>query len=377
MVREHMAPDNKKRVLLVTWIGTGNYGTSLQSFALHRRLETLGYDVHLLLEMQQKNDSGLVWSMVRKLRNLKSRIVSYIKSRTNRKKRKLEAFNSENYRIIAPSDISELNETVALADVLVSGSDQIWNCYHRFSPFMFLNFAGSTKRIAYASSIGTKGFPAECAAEVRDLLNEYAHIGVREREAVSAIAELTGRSDVRQVVDPTFLLTAKEWDLVAEKAEIEIELPSQFALCYFVGGRDYWDDVVSVARQRGIEKIVILPSLEHGDVPQGIGTVYSDAGPREFVDLIRKAALVLSDSFHACAVSLNLGRQFVAFKRFADDDVRSQNSRIYDLLNRYGLDDCIYGDRWTSREIDFASVKDNLEEDRRESEAWLVKAIED
>ena len=34
-----------KNIVLVTWIGGGNYGTSLQSFALHRKLELLGLTV--------------------------------------------------------------------------------------------------------------------------------------------------------------------------------------------------------------------------------------------------------------------------------------------------------------------------------------------
>ena len=37
-----------KNIVLVTWVGNGNYGTSLQSFALHRKLEMLGYKVSLL-----------------------------------------------------------------------------------------------------------------------------------------------------------------------------------------------------------------------------------------------------------------------------------------------------------------------------------------
>ena len=37
-----------KVVGLVTWIGSGNYGTTLQSFALHEKLRLLGYDVFII-----------------------------------------------------------------------------------------------------------------------------------------------------------------------------------------------------------------------------------------------------------------------------------------------------------------------------------------
>ena len=44
-------------------------------------------------------------------------------------------------------------------DVFMTGSDQIWNCCHRFDSFMFLDFVGGGKRVAYASSIGTNCVP--------------------------------------------------------------------------------------------------------------------------------------------------------------------------------------------------------------------------
>lgn len=40
--------DKKIKIALVTWLGTGNFGTSLQSYALHKKLEDLGYDVCIL-----------------------------------------------------------------------------------------------------------------------------------------------------------------------------------------------------------------------------------------------------------------------------------------------------------------------------------------
>ena len=38
-----------KNVVLVTWIGGGNYGTSLQSFALHKKLSDLGYKTSIVI----------------------------------------------------------------------------------------------------------------------------------------------------------------------------------------------------------------------------------------------------------------------------------------------------------------------------------------
>ena len=36
------------KVRIVTWLGTGNFGTSLQSYALHKKLQEMGYSVSIL-----------------------------------------------------------------------------------------------------------------------------------------------------------------------------------------------------------------------------------------------------------------------------------------------------------------------------------------
>ena len=37
-----------KRILIVTWYCSNNFGTSLQAFALQKHLSNLGYDVEIL-----------------------------------------------------------------------------------------------------------------------------------------------------------------------------------------------------------------------------------------------------------------------------------------------------------------------------------------
>ena len=87
----------------------------------------------------------------------------------------------------------------------------------------------------------------------------------------------------------------------------------------------------------GIDNIVIITSLENPSFYYDNAIVCRDAGPIEFVKLIKNATIVCTDSFHATAMSINLSIDFVEFIRFNDNDLESQNSRIYDILNRYNL----------------------------------------
>ena len=90
------------------------------------------------------------------------------------------------------------------------------------------------------------------------------------------------------------------------------------------------------------------------------------------------ATVVCTDSFHGMAFSINLSVPFVAFKRFDDNDIGSQNSRIYDLLTCFKLTDRWYDDvgmQWR-HDIDFTQVRKLVERKRNESLSYLVNAIE-
>lgn len=84
--------------------------------------------------------------------------------------------------------------------------------------------------------------------------------------------------------------------------------------------------------------------------------------------------MVCTDSFHATALSIILSKQFVEFKRFSDDDQTSQNSRIVDLLEFYGLQDRF--DLCNAHcAIDYTAVQNRLKQARKESEQYIVANI--
>lgn len=93
--------------------------------------------------------------------------------------------------------------------------------------------------------------------------------------------------------------------------------------------------------------------------------------------LIQHAELVCTDSFHATAISINLSIDFIEFLRFNNDDNKSQNSRIYDLLEHYQLQERIYTPhKDITQKIKYDPIKCILEKDRIDSMAYLINAIE-
>ena len=360
-----------KKIAIVSWIGTGNFGTSLQSYALHEKLRQLGYHVCILQKITYKQ-----WML-----NFLKRIVegkSKKNSTSSKGLYKLRRFNKEKYNVFRLYTFFHYRYLLKHISVFITGSDQVWNTMHNYDSFYFLSFARKCKRIAYAPSIGTTQVNPMFQDAVRNHLLKYQHIGVREQSAVSVLSKLTGRKDIVQVMDPTFLLDAEDWRFLAGEAEIELQLPKQYILCYLIGNNDNYLFQLEVVKEKlGIDNIIIIPSLENPLFTMNGAVVYSNAGPKEFVYLIDNATYICTDSFHATAISINLCKDFIEFIRFKDNEKNSQNSRIYDLLQHYGLMNRIYGFPKNDlyRSIKYEEIKKEVKYERKYCITYLKNSI--
>ena len=265
-------------------------------------------------------------------------------------------------------------------DVFISGSDQIWNTYVSYDPYMFLEFAKGVKKISYASSIGTDNVPEQYKERIKSALAKYSHISVREKTAVGVLEYVTNRHDIIQVLDPTFLVTPDIWKELAEKAVIEFKLPDKYILCYLIGKREtYKEQLYEIVEKTGITNIIIIKSQENEAFTIKNAILYENASPIEFVALINKASLVCTDSFHATAISINLSKDFIEFMRFDDNEEASQNSRVNDLLKQYDLTCRKYSYIHSISMIEpvnYDKVQTKLEKDRMTSMSYLINSIE-
>lgn len=366
-----------QNIVIVTWKGGENFGTCLQGYALQEKLFSFGYTVHILSDVPHSKGlkSWIQWAMSC-IGLMQLRI--WCKRRHDLQTNKRMRWERKAYRSLSLWTKWQVKRLVRRTDCFVTGSDQIWNTYHHFMPMQFLDFAGNKKRIAYASSIGTSKFKPEYELQIRKWLLEFQHIGVREQEAVRTIKDLTGRMDVVQVVDPTLLITASEWREFALDADIEIEIPNHYIFCYLVGNNHWYVDQLKVVQNASGLRLVIVPACENREFEVENAIVYQYATAVEFVALIDRADFVCTDSFHATAFCINLNKPFVEFMRFKDEDEESQNSRIYDFLNHYGLANRIYNEKSTdwSKSIEYAPITALLEADRERSLNYLIDSIE-
>jgi len=264
-------------------------------------------------------------------------------------------------------------------DILICGSDQIWNPLW-FTPVYALNFGSDQqKRIAYApSGIAEEDvFSQKKYHELAGYLERFDAISVREKIGADILKKYTNK-DVIDVLDPTFLVSPEEWDGVAA-----VELVKEpYIFCYSLGSiRPYKLILKRLMKRYGVSKVVYIPSniVESGIVNQGDFEKFEDVGPAEFLSLIKYAQAICSDSFHGMALSINYKKQFCILERAQRGSSSIANeARKYNILEKLHLENrkisCIK-DIEELEDIDYTQIDKYLEENRDMSWKFLKSVL--
>ena len=375
-MNREMANTKAKKIAIVTNYKNLSYGSALQAYAMQSVIKELGYDCENLQYNPRVAVPDSSSRLVRVLRN-PSLIMNKLKRVKNSEDERLSVFStfvdeniSSNATIYRSND--ELKATNELYEAFVCGSDQIW-APNQFDEWYYLSFvAQNFKKIAYAPSIGLPKIPDELKGKISDLVKKIGHLSIREQEGADLVRELTG-IDIPVVLDPTFLLDASKWRMFAEPRKIR----HPYILCYFLGENPNHRQLADkIGRERGLKRVVLpftKSDYRWGDI------LLKSASPKEFIDLVDNAEMVLTDSFHGMAFSINLNTQFYSLMRFNDDHPVCQNSRIRNILSMFELQDNLLNDDCNIEkvaEINFDRVNELIMTNRERSLIFLKEALD-
>ena len=331
---------------IVTITDYKNYGNRLQNYALTKLLEAEGLRTVNLTSVATKEKwrdmSTIRWKWMVKnitplffVRKLLSRPPRPGDGLMGERERCFRTF-TEGYTTILPPIVENTDRAVCRrleklgVAYFIAGSDQVWNPLFQGRDVDFLTFAPPEKRLSFAASIGVDEIPNGQLARYGQLLREMKYLSVREQRAVEIIKELTGR-DADLTLDPTLLLEPEEWDKVVKKPGLELD--EHYICTYFLGETP--EAVQQFAREKGL-RIYALNSQESPEL--------FTLDPGEFLYMIKSAAYVLTDSFHAVAFSIKFHKEFYVFCR-KQANTRNMFSRIETITKRFGL-----GNRIQSRD---------------------------
>ncbi len=387
----------QKKVALVTCYFQPNYGSMLQALATQEMLDIMNVPNETICIDGLKKEIHDA-----KMRYFKSRMFSadvikdklgYLKLVAAQKldkklgknialrKKCFEAYSKSKFRVSRPySSKSELSRHIEDYTAFLVGSDQLWLPSNIAADYYTLSFVpDEVRKIAYATSFGVSILPKEQAEAAKQFIPRIDHLSVREQSGQKLIKDLTG-IDAKLVCDPTLLLTKKQWgDLIEDKRIIK----GKYIFCYFLGDNRFSRECALFLQKKTGYKIV---ALQHLDMYIRSDDTFADETPYQidpdgFVNLIRYAEFVCTDSFHGTVFSLIHHKNFFTFRRFWKASTMSTNSRIDSLLNVLGceyrlIESTADFKKALSTPLDTGSVEARLNDFRKDSLAFLKDALQ-
>lgn len=306
---------------ILTFHNAHNYGAALQVLATQTWLTRKGYDCEVINYRISKIDR------------------SYDATSSKRKQR-FEDFMKKQLKL-SPlyKSLAELQKADLPYDVIVAGSDQIWNSdlLGGLNAAFFCHFGRpDARRIIYAASLGSD----ELSPSNRFLLPRYLQypdfISVREKSMLNLIRPLTEKP-VCTVLDPTFLLDLSDY----QKLVIPQNIRTPYIYLHYVHHTGENPDLDLAAKR--LSKATGLPILKNraGQRFSNELPPCQDNGPGEFLGALSEAAYVVTDSFHATVFSILFSKHFLTVAPV------KRPERLIELLQLLRLDAHLYGESFT------------------------------
>lgn len=369
------------KIGIITWFTGPNYGTNLQAIALQYYLRSHGYEVRLInYEVPPANVTRAKKPFIKKKLYQPQRYairiaINRYKDKIAERDRKLR--NSITTKCILTPEIKTIEELVNICnafDLLICGSDQIWNP-NWYDKFYFADYPGIvTTRISYAPSMGVNAIADSVALEIKHGLSQFKAVSVREEKAVELLAPYLNEKP-QVVVDPTLLLTSKEWmDIFPDDGHED----DDYIFAFFLNDEKKHLEATKKFAKLHDCKLVLVPYkgatyLQNADI-------HADAGLEDLLNLIRNAKYVITDSFHITVFSIIHRKQFYTFQRFKEDDFTSQNVRVTNLLRMVDLPERLLPYQTTKidmrNDINYNKHIEKLNIEIEKSKDFLKKSIE-
>lgn len=350
-----------KKIGVITFSKSINYGAYLQAYALQKTIKKLGYKPSLI---NYENSADIKRYKIFNASSIKSIVSSLIFAPIN-----IARKNS------FKKDLGRLRYTLINQhyNVAITGSDQVWNpkiTGNILDEKFFLRGIDADKKISYAASVANEQVIQELKKQYSKYLEDFNHISVREITAKNELKKITNKK-ISVVADPTLLLTQSEW--LKEISQIKLNT-KPYIFTYFVGGIDKRENnaLTKVSNKLGLKCITYSKIPREKNIYK-----YSYAkGPLHFLSTIRDSKLVLTSSFHGIVLSIMMHKNFYYFLPRAD-----RRSRVDSILGILGLTDRIIEteadlDKINLEDIDYAEPQKKLDALREDSLNWLKNAIE-
>lgn len=368
--------EKNKKVGIMTLFNCYNYGAVLQAYATYKYIKILGYENVQLIDYENEYESkskktfrfifnGNIKSVIKKFvqlvilgknRNLKKAFKSFCDNleKSGKKYKNFEELRNSNY------------------DILISGSDQIWNpvIFGDIDRAFLLDFSDTAEKIAISSSAGSYVYSPEEKEEVVQCLSKYKGISVREETLKKQLEDRI--KNIFVSVDPTLLLSEKEWcDSLSSNNKYN-ETDSDYVLLYIVDAnlKTYMSEIRKLKAKIKKDFWLITPyKYKMECIDKNVVKVT----PNDFISLIKNASMVITNSFHGVIFSSNFNKKFIALENHKNP------VRARDYLTKIGIPEIIVKNEEDAEKLDINNLKldyhKRIEEIVDKTKKWIGDQI--
>lgn len=333
----------RKRLGILTFHNSRNYGAVLQTYALQKKMgET--YEIVKIIDYRNDEIEKILslWpGRVRGIREFAFSVLAYVFRL--RKKVSFEKFLHKYMMISERIEKEGLKNLSSEYDVLVAGSDQIWNtALTGNDTTYFLDFVnGDCLKVAYAASFGDT--QAVLTDQIKGLLQGFDLITLREDNMKDAVVEAVS-GDIELCCDPSLFLSGDEWIGIASKRLKK--RPYIFVFMIEVS-----ESLIAYAKKLADDKNLILISNKN------CFSFFRHPSPSDFLSWIYNAEYVLTNSFHGTVFSVLFQKQFLSHVM---DNEGQKRTRITHFLKVCGLEHRTLSD--AENRLDFCEKWDEVKE---------------
>ena len=301
------------KVGTLTFHGADNYGAILQAYALQKAIVALGYDCEIIdffipelfsgTDLEWPKDIiskyGIARGVIKSVNRWRMGCFSKRNKRANFSRFYKDYLHKSEKRYYTLSDLYNVEY-----DVIMFGSDQIWNkkiTEHATDLYLGeFKTKKNIRRVSYAASNGTDRIPEELDDTFKHGLERFYRISTREKTLSKYISNQY-RLNSQDVLDPVFLLSKSDWKTIEGKLPYGIKKGKYIFVYTF-------DDQTTYQLARELSSKMDLPlvvlrwcgkSKRLTDMKQ----LFVNP-PNDFISLIANAALVCTSSFHGTAFSI-------------------------------------------------------------------------
>lgn len=357
----------KKRVLISTFNNSkNNYGGVFQAFALSETVKGLGHDVRFVTIENPIGNNPIKPSLKSRVKNCIASILS-ITTRAKRalRERKFLDFKEKTQNRVCYDTYEELLENPPVADVYLSGSDQVWNPRNLRKDFFFPYVSADKTIISYAASMGYEQIPEDNRGFFEENIARYDAVSVREDTVVEIISTMVNKT-VHHHIDPVFLIPRSRWESMA--VPYQPLKYKRYILLYLINwNKNKNKELLRLKMKTGLPLVLVTLS---GRKPSFADQVVMDASPEEFLYLMKHAEMVVASSFHGVALSIIMNKPFIA--------VSGQHcpTRIQSLLRYLNLQDHDTMEMsFEKAQFDPVPVAEKIKAAQEKSMAYLKEAI--